>query len=273
MQMCRLAVTLGALLLAASLAYAQSDVAPPKPKPPERFTPPAVARPGQLFPEEQIIRVDSLGALVAGTYATSADPRGFVMINEWSGGVVSILSTRNWESIGYLNEGQYAGILRKTEGIQKPVANAPMGTLRFEVLPEGAVRARLRPGGPGSVEMEEVWTRTAEASDLADSLVALDPTLPAYGDYVYVEQLPEAVIKEPPLYPEKARRDRTEGTVVVQALVTKSGSVAKTLITKSIPALDAAAVQSVAKWKFKPAMSKGAPVAVWVAVPVRFSLK
>jgi outer membrane biosynthesis protein TonB len=29
----------------------------------------------------------------------------------------------------------------------------------------------------------------------------------------------------------------------------------------------------VRKWTFKPARASGAPVAVWVAVPVRFSLR
>jgi len=41
---------------------------------------------------------------------------------------------------------------------------------------------------------------------------------------------------------------------------------------KSIPALDDAAAACVLQWRFKPAMSKGAPVGVWVAVPVHFSL-
>ncbi len=85
--------------------------------------------------------------------------------------------------------------------------------------------------------------------------------------------LPQVIRKVPAAYPPAARRDRIEGTVVVQALVGKEGRVRETKITHSVPALDAAAVRSVRRFVFKPAVSNGKPVAVWVAVPVRFSLR
>jgi protein TonB len=58
----------------------------------------------------------------------------------------------------------------------------------------------------------------------------------------------------------------------VQALVGKDGKVKDTKVVKSIPMLDAAAVAAVKQWVFKPALSNNKPVAVWVAVPVRFTL-
>jgi TonB family protein len=61
-----------------------------------------------------------------------------------------------------------------------------------------------------------------------------------------------------------------EGTIMVQALVGKDGRVKDTKIVKSIPMLDQAAVDCVRQWVFKPALSKNQPVAVWVAVPIRF---
>ena len=63
-----------------------------------------------------------------------------------------------------------------------------------------------------------------------------------------------------------------EGTVVVQALVGREGTVLDTKVVKSVPVLDQAAVEAVRGWTFKPAMAKGQPVQVWVAVPVKFSL-
>jgi protein TonB len=36
--------------------------------------------------------------------------------------------------------------------------------------------------------------------------------------------------------------------------------------------LDAAAAAAVRQWRFKPATSKGEPVAVWVGIPVKFTL-
>ena len=60
--------------------------------------------------------------------------------------------------------------------------------------------------------------------------------------------------------------------MLVQALVGKDGKVKDTQVVKSIPMLDDAAVKAVRQWVFKPALSNNKPVAVWVAVPVRFSL-
>ena len=99
-----------------------------------------------------------------------------------------------------------------------------------------------------------------------------DP-LARYGEYVYVEQLPKPIEKVPPAYPEWARQKGISGTVVVQALVGKDGRIKETRVVTSIPELDDYAVGSVKQWRFKPAMSDGKPVAVWVAIPVKFTLR
>ena len=64
-----------------------------------------------------------------------------------------------------------------------------------------------------------------------------------------------------------------EATVVVQALVLENGTVGDVRVVQSVPMLDEAAIASVRQWRFKPAMSKGAPVAVWVAIPVKFGTR
>ncbi len=96
---------------------------------------------------------------------------------------------------------------------------------------------------------------------------------PAFGEYVYVEQLPELIQRTAPSYPETARLAGIDGTVMVQALVGRDGRVKETRIVQSIPILDEAAVQAVRQWVFVPAKLKGKPVAVWVGAPVKFSLK
>ena len=96
--------------------------------------------------------------------------------------------------------------------------------------------------------------------------------LPPFGQSVYVEELPSALDKVAPEYPEFARSTGVEGTVIVQALVGKDGRVKETRIARSIPGLDEAAELAVRRWTFEPAKAGGKPVAVWVAVPVKFSL-
>jgi TonB family protein len=75
-----------------------------------------------------------------------------------------------------------------------------------------------------------------------------------------------------PEYPTQAAHAGISGTVLVDALVGTDGSVQAVHIRESIPELDQAAMASVRKWRFKPAMLHGAPRAVWVVCPVRFAL-
>jgi periplasmic protein TonB len=107
-----------------------------------------------------------------------------------------------------------------------------------------------------------------------EQLVVAPPTdeLPKFGEYVYVEELPEAVTKVNPTYPDIAREAQVEGKVVVQALVGKDGKVKDTRIQVSVPMLDKSAEDAVKQWVFKPALANNKPVAVWVAVPVSFKL-
>jgi len=108
-----------------------------------------------------------------------------------------------------------------------------------------------------------------------DQIVVAPPSeeeLPQFGEYVYVEELPEAITKVPPTYPDMAREANVDGTVMVQALVGKDGRVKDVRVVKSIPMLDQSAMDAVKRWVFKPALSNNKPVAVWVAVPVRFTL-
>lgn len=108
-----------------------------------------------------------------------------------------------------------------------------------------------------------------------DNIVVAPPSeeeMPRFGEYVYVEELPEPITKVAPQYPDIAREAGVDGQVMTQALVGKDGRVKDVRVVKSIPMLDAAAVAAVKQWVFKPALSNNKPVAVWVAVPVKFSL-
>jgi protein TonB len=97
-----------------------------------------------------------------------------------------------------------------------------------------------------------------------------DERLPAFGEYVFVEELPEVVRQVAPVYPEAARRAGVQGDVLVQVLVGRDGRVRDARVVRSIPPLDSCAVAAVRQWVFKPALVAGQPVAAWVAVPVQF---
>lgn len=126
------------------------------------------------------------------------------------------------------------------------------------------------------MSQEEIQTSTPGVSEEGTGqqivVAPSEDELPKFGDYVYVEELPEAVTRIPPTYPDLAREAGVDGTVMVQALVGKDGKVKDVRVVKSIPMLDDAAKAAVRQWVFKPALSNNKPVAVWVGVPVKFSL-
>ncbi len=97
--------------------------------------------------------------------------------------------------------------------------------------------------------------------------------LPPYGTFVYVEELPRTIRRVAPEYPEIARKAGVSGIVMVNALVGRDGLVKDARVSRSIPMLDDAALEAVRQWRFEPARAHGKPVAVWVAVPVRFTLR
>lgn len=122
---------------------------------------------------------------------------------------------------------------------------------------------------------EEIAQSTGSVESSGDAIVVAPPAedeMPKFDEYVFFEELPEAITKVAPQYPDIAREAGVDGTVMVQALVGKDGKVHGTRVVKSIPMLDAAATKAVEQWVFKPALANNKPVAVWVAVPVKFSL-
>jgi protein TonB len=125
------------------------------------------------------------------------------------------------------------------------------------------------------MSQEEIATATPGMAESGEGQMVVAPpedALPAFGDYVYVEELPEPITRVNPIYPDLAREAGVDGTVNVQALVGKDGRVRDVRVVKSIPMLDEAAKTAVRQWVFKPALSNNKPVAVWVGVPVKFSL-
>jgi protein TonB len=91
----------------------------------------------------------------------------------------------------------------------------------------------------------------------------------------FADELPMPIASPEPRYPEFAKDAGVEGLVVVQVMVGKDGKVVQALVPPrfSIPLLDGAALEAARRWVFKPAYTNGRPVAVWVALRFRFSLR
>jgi len=84
---------------------------------------------------------------------------------------------------------------------------------------------------------------------------------------------PVLIQKIEPSYPEAARKARLEGVVILEAIITASGSVEDVKVLKSVNALlDASAVRAVGQWRYKPATLNGRAVRVYLTVTVTFNL-
>lgn len=92
-------------------------------------------------------------------------------------------------------------------------------------------------------------------------------------DYVAYDKAPEPQKIVQPKYPAAARNSGVEGTVWVKLWVGKDGKVKKAVVGKSdSDALNQAATDAATQWTFTPAMTRNAPVSVWVRVPFKFRL-
>ena len=75
-------------------------------------------------------------------------------------------------------------------------------------------------------------------------------------------------------YPDAARKAGLEGQVVIYVQIDKKGKILKTKIQKSLQLeCDKAAIKAIKSVKWKPAMQRDKPIAVWVSVPIKFKLK
>ncbi|NOT44387.1 MAG: energy transducer TonB [Acidobacteria bacterium] len=75
-----------------------------------------------------------------------------------------------------------------------------------------------------------------------------------------------------PSYPPIAQSARVQGVVIIEATIGPDGRVADARVLRSVPLLDAAAIEAVRQWEFTPTLLNGQPVPVIMTVTVQFAL-
>ena len=83
---------------------------------------------------------------------------------------------------------------------------------------------------------------------------------------------PAKTVHVAPQYPQIARASRVQGIVIVEATIDSRGNVESTVVLRSIPLLDQAALDAVRQWKFTPTLLNGVAVPVIMTVTVNFEL-
>ena len=153
---------------------------------------------------------------------------------------------------------------KRQEKRQEPAPPDHVPQTSLESVPEESLQAndaRLPPAveEPTGFEGQSMATSSTQAAPPS----VVESALPEYA-------------KNPPIsYPQRARRRRYEGTVVLEVLVNRSGRVDDLRIISSsgFEILDRTALNSVKTWSFRPAKKGNDTVAMWVQVPVRFKLE
>jgi protein TonB len=104
----------------------------------------------------------------------------------------------------------------------------------------------------------------------------MDDLLPKSDEFVAYEEAPSPIEQVQPVYPEMARQAQVEGVVWVKSLVDKDGKVRDVIIVKPSGAnagFEDAAIEAAKKTVWKPAISNGQPVAVWISYKIDFILR
>lgn len=78
-----------------------------------------------------------------------------------------------------------------------------------------------------------------------------------------------------PMYPASEIRANHTGTVLLSVQVLENGRVGAVRIDQSsgYPKLDASAAREAARWRLRPGMRDGVPVAMWKQIPITFRLQ
>jgi periplasmic protein TonB len=75
-----------------------------------------------------------------------------------------------------------------------------------------------------------------------------------------------------PTYPPLARQARIQGSVLLQAEISKDGSIQNLRLISGHPMLAPSAIEAVKQWKYKPYILNGEPVEVETQITVNFTL-
>ena len=151
--------------------------------------------------------------------------------------------------------------------------SADEGYLQIAIAPSGKAEriAGLRtfvaehPGSPLKPRAESALKRlTATEADAASM-----PAVRVGGNI----RPPVKLVNVNPVYPAAMQEARTQGVVIIEAMIDINGNVGQARILRSIPGLDEAALEAVKQWKFSATELDGVPVPVIMTVTVNFTLK
>jgi protein TonB len=161
---------------------------------------------------------------------------------------------------------------------QKPTFTAPIDNPQVQELkPEARLQESEQAGSPtgsdfGVAEGMEGGVEGGVVGGVPGGVLGGVIGGTGDGPVMDYDQPPRPIKITRPQYPQEAFVKKIEGTVIVEILIDSTGAVVRARILTSIPALDAAALQTVREWRFAPAIKHGRPVSTIAQAPVTFRI-
>lgn len=176
---------------------------------------------------------------------------------------------------------------QKDEGISIELANLPpaprIAPAMLQQKPQPIEPEPAQPAAPPKAIRVPAQAKPAQKTGrkkgdtgVTRAAAANSATAGPAGAEHFSNQAPVTVSSNPaPPYPELARKRGQTGMVRIRCQVNDTGYVTAASIAASSghKLLDDAALKTVKKWRFRPAVSNGAPVSGVVVVPVEFRLR
>jgi periplasmic protein TonB len=161
----------------------------------------------------------------------------------------------------------------------RPLTPAPQTTVSANAAPLVAQEGIREETGHEQVRPETYEPGVVNGDPAAVSLSVVEapapPPAPARTEPVRLHSgmtAPRKVADALPVYPPIAQASRTSGIVIVEVVISDTGEVTSARILRSIPLLDAAALDAVRKWRFEPARLNGEAIPIVMTVTVNFQL-
>lgn len=120
------------------------------------------------------------------------------------------------------------------------------------------------------------YTASSVRFDIPTAIVTSEPPSNAGGERVNLSQgITQGMLihKVQPIYPENARRNRIQGTVLLRAVIGKDGRIRELTTVSGPEELVGAAVDAVQQWLYRPYEVNNQPVEVETHITVNFQLK
>jgi len=142
-----------------------------------------------------------------------------------------------------------------------------------ETSPPPQITYGDRPGVPGStgIGSGDVWKSLNDAPP-RPSPPPPSPAPPAHPIRISSMLKGSLIRQVQPAYPALARSARIEGSVVLEAVISKTGTIENLQLLSGHPMLVPAAIEAVRQWRYKPYVLNGDAIEVETQITVNFTL-